>query len=248
MRHIQSLARGLKILDMLLENHEPQGVTDLAARLELDKSTVSRLLGTLEAHGYVQREKAGRRFVVGPRLQTLGGPLVNPYTLNEAARPYLVELAEQTGECAHIGVYAAGKAVVTDDVQAETSLLRVVGKTGRTIHLHNTAVGKSLIAFGDFPLPDALPAITPRTITDATRLQAHLADVCASGYAFDDEENEPGVRCLAAPVYDAQGQVIAALGLSGPTVRVTDAHVEALAAQVIASARAFSMALGYNGN
>jgi IclR family transcriptional regulator, KDG regulon repressor len=245
MREIQSLARGLRIVDYIVNADRPVTVTELATLLEVDKSTASRLVQTLQNYGYLQQDTNSRAYVVGKRLHTVGWQITNRYDLRETARPFLDQLAEATGECAHIGVYSAGKVVVTDDVQPDTSLLRVVGKTGRGIYLHNTAVGKGLLAHGDFPLPDDLPAVTDATITDPDALRRDLARVKACGYALDDEENEIGVRCIAAPVFDAVGSTIAAIGVSGPKVRISDDQIEVLGKAVCEAARRLSRELGY---
>ncbi|HVO69393.1 MAG TPA: IclR family transcriptional regulator C-terminal domain-containing protein, partial [Aggregatilineaceae bacterium] len=122
---------------------------------------------------------------------------------------------------------------------AEASL-RVVGGIGRKIPLHSTAVGKALLAFSDLPVPAHLESETSRTITDLARLLEHLEHVRAQGYALDDEEHHEGVRCIAAPVYDYMGSAIATIGISGPTVRVTDDRIPELAQQVLAAARELS--------
>lgn len=245
MREIQSLARGLKIMDILINSNSPQSVTSLAAELEIDKSSASRLVRTLENYGYVQQAKDSRAYTVGKRMFTVGWQLTNRYALRETAKPYLDFLAAKTGECAHIGVYSSGKALVTDDVQSETSLLRVSGNSGRSIYLHNTAVGKCLLAHGDYPLPQELPFITEKTITTEQALETELADIRNKGYALDDEENESGVRCIASPVFDTVGIIVAAIGISGPTVRVTDETIEPLTQIVINVAQQLSAELGY---
>lgn len=248
MREIQSLARGLQILDLLTYAQQPISVTEIALYLDVDKSTASRLVGTLENYGYAQQARGSRGYTIGKRLHSIGWQITNRYALRELAKPYLHMLAESTGECAHIGVYSSGKALITDDVQPETSLLRVVGNSGRLIHLHNTAVGKTLIAFGDFPLPDELPEVTSLTITDEERLHQELETVCIQGFALDDEENEPGVRCIASPVYDQMGVTVAAIGISGPTVRVIDNKITDYAQQIIEVACKLSRDLGYEGS
>ncbi len=245
MREIQSLARGLRIIDLLVNVNRPVTVTEVASMLEVDKSTASRLIHTLQSYGYIQQDRNSRAYVVGKRLHTIGWQITNRYALRETARPLLEQLAELTGECAHIGVYSSGKALVTDDVQSDTSLLRVVGNTGRLIHLHNTAVGKGLLAHGDFPLPDELPAVTDCTITNPTTLQRELTRVRDQGFALDDEENEIGVRCIAAPVFDAMGATVAAIGISGPKVRVGDDKVNKLGQMVYEAAQRLSCELGY---
>lgn len=247
MREIQSLARGLQLLDTIINSGRGHSVTELAERFDLDKSTVSRLLKTMESYGYIQQERNSRNYTVGKRMYGIGWQLTNRYSLRETAKPYLNRLAEQTGECAHIGVYSAGKALVTDDVQPETSLLRVVGTSGRLIGLHNTAVGKSLIAFGDFPLPEELPQFTPKTITDIQVLMTHLETIRQQGYALDDEENEPGVRCIGVPVYDEVGITVATIGISGPTIRITPRNLADFVEILWQSACELSRDLGYDG-
>lgn len=229
MSEIQSLARGIRILELIWQAGRSMGITELAEQLEIDKSSASRLVKTLVQHGYLQHEQTSRRFVPGVRLYQIGWELVNRMPLREKARKHLYRLVEATGECAHTAIYSEGKALMIDDVEAEASL-RVVGGVGRMLPMHCTAVGKSLLAFAKLPMPALLDSKTPRTISDSASLAAHLSEVvCASGYAYDDEEHEPGVRCLAAPVYNQQGIAVAAIGISGPTIRVTDDRVVALA-------------------
>lgn len=246
MREIQSLGRGLQILDILTNTRRPYSVTELAEILGVDKSSASRLVRTLENYGYVKQEKNSRAYTIGKRLFAIGLQLTNRYAIRESAKPYLNYLAAQTGECAHIGVYSSGHALVTDDVQPETSLLRVIGNSGRLIGLHNTAVGKSLIAFGDFPLPEELPSHTSNTITDIHELVQQLEEIRSRGYSVDDEENEPGVRCIASPVFDDMGVTVATIGISGPTVRVTYDNLESLAMIVKEVAYNFSCELGFD--
>ena len=244
MTEIQSLSRGLQILDMFADADQGLGITEIASALAIDKSSASRLVKTLVSHGYVQPEAGSRRYVLGKRLHSISWQILNRIPVREQARPYLYRLVIQTGECAHTAVYSQGKALVIDDVEAEASL-RVVGQTGRMIHLHCTAVGKGLLAFSHFDMPDDLPARTTRTIISAEALRAHLAVVRQQGYAYDDEENEIGVRCLAAPVYDLTGMLVATIGISGPTVRVTPDRIAALSEAVMNAGCELSRELGF---
>lgn len=244
MTEIQSLARGLMILDAIVDESRGLSVTELAERLDIDKSSASRLIKTLARFDYVQQENGSRRYVLGKRLHHIGFHMLNRWPIREKAKKYLYRLVRETGECSHTAIYAEGKALVIDDVEAEASL-RVVGGIGRLLPLHCTAVGKSLLAFSELTIPDDLRPLMPRTITDRNQLAAHLDMVRANGYAFDDEEHEPGVRCLAAPVYDPYGTPIASIGISGPTVRMTPERIEPLAQMVIQAACELSAELGY---
>lgn len=244
MSEIQSLARGVAILDMVANAERSMSITEIAEALAIDKSSASRLVKTLVQSEYLQPERGSRRFVLGKRLYQLSWQLLNRMPVREKARPFLYRLVQITGECSHTAVYSEGKALVIDDVEAEASL-RVVGGIGRRIPLHCTAVGKGLLAFSELPLPAVLERKTSRTITDTALLHEHLAHIRAVGCALDDEEHEPGVRCLAAPVYDQMGSVIATIGISGPTVRVTDDRLPWLGEQVMQIARELSAELGY---
>lgn len=245
MSEIQSLARGLAILDLFAQTDHSLSITEIAQALSIDKSSASRMVRTLVNHDYVQPDGQTRRYRLGKRLHLIGWQLVNRMPVREKAHPYLELLVQQTGECAHTAVYSQGKALVIDDVEAQASL-RVSGGTGRLIPLHCTAIGKSLLAFGDMVFPTELKSYMPGTITDAEALETHLAQIRVQGYAIDNEEHEPGVRCLAAPVFDYLGAAIASIGISGPTVRITQERIPSLAAHVIRAAHALSVDLGYH--
>ena len=248
MREIQSLARGLQIVDLLMNSRSPKSVTELANFLDVDKSTASRLVRTLENYGYVQQAKTSRAYVAGKRLHSIGWQLTNRYALRELAQPFLKQLVRETDECSHIGVYSSGKILVIEDIQAETSSLRVIGGSGRVTHIHNTALGKALLAFADLPMPDMLPRITANTITEPEQFQVELEISRQRGYAIDDEENEYGVRCIAAPVFDSMGIAIASMGISAPTTRVQYSDIESVARAVREMAFQLSCQLGYDEN
>jgi IclR family KDG regulon transcriptional repressor len=239
MTEMQTLARGLKILDLIANTDRALGITEIANLLDLDKSSVSRLVKTLVNYGYVQPDTTSRGYVLGRRVRQIGWHYLNRIPVREKAKPYLFRLVEETGECAHTSVYSEGKALMIDDVEAEASL-RVVGGIGRKIPLHCTAVGKALLAFSDLPIPAHLESETARTMTDHDELLIHLEHIRAQGYALDDEEHQEGVRCIAAPVYDYMGTAIATIGISGPTVRVTDERIPWLARRVMEAARELS--------
>ena len=135
--------------------------------------------------------------------------------------------------------------MVVADIES-TAQLRVVSGEGRLIPNHCTAIGKCLIAFGNFPLPRELERHTPRTITTREQLKLHLAQIRERGYAVDDEEHEFGVRCLAAPIFNERGEGIASIGISGPTVRVTLDKVGKLAEVVTSASRELSQMVQKN--
>ena len=124
------------------------------------------------------------------------------------------------------------------------ALVPVAACSPSAMQLHCTSAGKCLLAFGHAAIPSQLPARTGRTITSPEILRLHLAEIVEQGYALDDEENDPGVRCLSAPVFNGSGEAIGCVGIDGPSVRITEANIETLAAHVVAAAARLSTAIG----
>jgi DNA-binding IclR family transcriptional regulator len=246
MDEVQSLARGLMIIDIIAASQNSVGITELSQRLQIDKSTASRLVQTLANYGWVERDDAGRRYRIGPKFSPFSqnSPL-NHERIRLLARPVLIQLVAQTGECAHIAVPMLGGVYVIDDVETD-ALLRVVSGVGRTTQLHCTALGKVLLAFGYLDLPRELTRFTTRTITDYQQLEDELAHVRAQGFAVDDEELTEGVRCIAAPIQNFAGDCVAAIGISGPAVRVTADRVARFAEIVVCAGAELSKALKFN--
>jgi IclR family transcriptional regulator, KDG regulon repressor len=239
MSEIQSLARGLKILDLLSRSQDGVSITELAETLGVDKGSASRLVSTLAHYGYAEKDGGTRRFHLGSQVVSLSRSVLTRLPLREAAKPYLRQLMEQTGECAHLAVPAQGKVMYIDQVESPATL-RVNAQVGTMNPLHCTALGKVLLAFGDLDFPNNLDTFTRRTITDPETLRLHLKDVRRQGYAVDDEEFDLDVRCIAVPVFDFRGKVIGSMGISGPATRVTTERLPELAAIVIEIGKSLS--------
>jgi DNA-binding IclR family transcriptional regulator len=248
---VAALERGLKILDLLIELEtdpvrRPRGlsVQQIALELDVHKSTASRLMHTLVAMGYAVPNRGSRRgFRLGPMVQMHLGLTMDQRQLSELAHPFLVRLVEETGECAHVAVASGPWALVIDSVETGHSLRVVAGKE-RRVPLHCTSAGKCLLAYGLAAIPPEMPARTTRTLTNPEILRLHLADVVERGFAFDDEENHPGVRCISAPIFNGQGSAIGCIGIDGPTVRMVDTAIDALVEKLIAAAGELSATLG----
>jgi IclR family transcriptional regulator, KDG regulon repressor len=245
MNEIQSLARGLKILDFLGQNPDGISITELAELIDVDKGSASRLVATLAHYGYAERDEVSRRYYVGSQIVSLSRSVLNRLPLREAAKPFLRQLMERTGECAHLGVPAQGKVMYIDQVESPVTL-RVNAQVGTLNPLHCTALGKILLAFGGGDLPEEMPAFTANTITDAAALKNHLEQVKRVGYAVDDEEFDLGVRCIAVPVFDFRGKLAGAIGVSGPASRVTLARLPEMTAAVIEIGKALSERMTFN--
>lgn len=244
MTEIQSLARGLKILDLLDQAPDGLGITELAEALGVDKGSASRLVATLAQYGYAERDPITRRYHLGPQVVSLSRSVLTRLPLREAARPFLRQLMERSGECAHLAILAQGKALYIDQVESPATL-RVNAAVGTMNPLHCTALGKILLAFGNLEIPSPLETFTANTITDPGVLQRRLDEIRLLGYAVDDEEFDPGVRCIAAPVFDFRGKAAGAIGISGPSTRMTTDRLPELAAVVMEIGKSLSERMAF---
>jgi len=246
---IQAIERAVAILNAFSAEEPEFGVTDLADRLGLHKSTVHRFLVNLEAAGLVERDRRTSRYRLGLRIFELGGLVLQQMNLWDEALPLLEGLVRDSGETGHLAVLDGGEAVYIEKVEARRAL-RIPSAIGRGYPAHATSLGKVLLANLDRDAAGALIAerglhrCTPKTITDADALWRELDQIRAAGYAVDDEEYEEGLRCIGAPIIGHTGQVVAALGIGGPVTRVTPERVEELASLVIAAATNLSKRMG----
>jgi DNA-binding IclR family transcriptional regulator len=239
MSEIQSLARGLKILDLLGQSADGLSITALAEALGVDKGSASRLAATLRHYGYVEKDEDTRCYHLGPQVVNLSRRVLARLPLREAAKPFMRQLMERTGECAHLAVLTQGKVLYIDQVESPATL-RVNAEVGTMNPLHCTALGKALLAFSKIEIPAFLETHTPHTITDPAALRQALEETQRQGYAVDDEEFTADVRCIAVPVFDYRGKVIGSIGISGPATRITLERLPELAAMVVETGKALS--------
>jgi len=245
---LASLHRGLEVIDCFTLRAS-WSLAELAQHLGQNKATLFRVLHTLEQFGYLAKDGATGRHVPGLRLHTLGAAAVQHETLRWQALPPLQDLAQATGETVHVGILHDG-VVVTVQVVEGTHAVRMHSAVGKRSPAHASALGKVLLAY----LPDAevealvarhgLPRFTASTLTTPAALREALHRVRQQGYAPDEEEIEPGLRCLAAPITDQAGRPTAALAISAPASRMTPEAVAALLPQVKATAARISRMIG----
>jgi len=240
----QAVDRAAKLLIQVVHCSGPVTFTELTAASGLAKSTTSRLLMALERNGLVQRDGRGR-FRPGEVFVSYawrGGAEAGLITV---AQPFLDRLGDATGETINLGV--ASRGMVEQVAQVDSTYL--IGGTnwvGLSVPLHCAALGKVLLAYDAAELPPGrLTRRTSRTITSREALAADLAEVRRRGYAVTNEELEPGLVAVAAPVYRDGATVVAALSVSGPASRLTRARVPGVAARCMTEARALSAVLGY---
>lgn len=220
MRLLQSLNRGLEALDYLTARSEPSRLTDIALHLDVDKSNASHVLRTLVAAGYAEQTD-NRRYKATSKVQPKQGhDLEEIIACREGLHQTLVDLVDLTGECSHMAVLVGTRVWYVDKISSPLPL-KVDHPIGSLAPLHCTALGKAFLAFGDARETGALEPFTPKTITRPQALVAEIETTRRRGYAVDDEEFSPGIRCAAVPIYAAPGDMIAAIGVSGPSARVS---------------------------
>jgi IclR family acetate operon transcriptional repressor len=247
---VQSLVRALTLLNRIAESPE-NGVTltDLAMQAGLPASTVHRLLTTLEQERYVKFNPDGRLWSVGVQAFVAGCSFTKTRSLVALARPYMRQLMEETGETTNLAVEDEGEAVYLAQVECR-QIMRVFARPGTRAPLHCSGVGKALLsAITDKKMTKILqqrgmPRLTVKTITSPAALRADLERIRVQGYAIDDEEHDVGLRCIAAPIFDETGDVVAAVSASGPMVRITEERIGQLGGLVLATAREISAAMG----
>jgi DNA-binding IclR family transcriptional regulator len=221
-RPVASVARALALLDQLAASETGLGVNELARRIDVNPSTASRLLATLESAGMVQRDGQGP-YRLGLHLVTLADRVLSRLDLQGLARPVLVELMQNTGETATLSVPGGGEAITVDSIPSRSSVVSMA-RLGRPSIAHATAVGKVMLAFGGGELPRDrdLVALTDRTITERGVLAAEVAAVRERGYGTVFGEREEDVNAIAAPVFDNTGALAAILGIQAPASRLAD--------------------------
>ncbi len=248
---VQSLERALDILEALAASGQGVGIVDLSTRVSLHVSTVHRLLATLVRRGYARQHAHSGQYALGFRLLNFSRAVQEQSDLRTEARTYLMRLTENSGETSNLIVLHQNQAMYIDQVQSPR-LARIFAEIGRCVPLHSTGGGKAILAcLGEeeraaLLAGHNLESLTPHTITSIEALEQVLMQVRAQGYAVDDEEQEEGVRCVAAPVRDHTGRVAAALSVSGPTSRMTRERITELGQIVVAACEELSREIGYD--
>jgi len=246
--HTQALSRGLAVLEALATTEGGATLTALAEMLALPAPTAHRLLATLGEAGYVQQGPGGE-WLVGVRAFRVGSAFLDHRNLVVAAYPHLKRLMELSGETTNLAVVDDGEAVFVEQVPCR-ELMRMSVKLGARAPLHASGAGKAMLAAMSAAAADAalakrgLHRYTAHTLASRERLAAELAATRARGYAIDDEEHADGLRCVAAAIWDENGEPWAAISVAGPTSRITADRVTALGALVRGVADDITAALG----
>ncbi|MFI6477318.1 IclR family transcriptional regulator [Nonomuraea sp. NPDC050663] len=238
---VQSVDRAIAILEILARDGATR-VTDLAAALEVHKSTAFRLLGALEQGGLVEQSGERGRYRLGFGVVRLAGAATAQLDLSRESREVCGRLAEEVGETVNIAVAQDGFAVNITQVRGPAAISGH-NWVGQRTPAHATSSGKVLLAFGALPLPGQLERFTARTIVDPELLG--LGAVRRDGWAATEEELEVGLNAVAAPIRGADGSVIAAVSASGPSYRLTPERLPLVAGLLVEGAREISQRIGF---
>jgi IclR family KDG regulon transcriptional repressor len=239
-----------------LSKPSKESLTSLRSWDKIPKGTAHRLLSSLHYCGFVRQDEKTRDYFLGFRLVELGNFLLSQLDLRKEAGLSLRDLAERTKETIYLVLLDQNEVVYIDKVETDQnpSGLRMASHIGLRNPAHSCAVGKVLLAHlpeeavDHFLQENALLKRTENTRSDPSSLKKHLKAVRTQGYTIDDEENEKGVRCVAAPIFNEMGKAVAVISLSGPAFRVTKKIIhETLKKEVVETALKISQRLGFRG-
>ena len=246
---LSSVAMAVRLLKTFSDGEAEIGVSALAARLGLAKSTVHRLASTLVAEGMLEQNPETGRYRLGIALFGLGALVRRRMNLSTEAKPFLFALRERTNETVLLAIPTDGEVMYVYNLES-TQAIRMRSDIGVRKPAVCTAEGQAILAFQpeeaiERVIAAGLLARTPQAITDPQRLDAALAQIRRRGCAVEDEESEIGMRAVAAPIRDDGGNVVAAVGVAGPVTRLSRRTLAAFAPHVIETAAAISRRLGY---
>jgi len=249
---VQSLTRGLTLLELIADSHGSVALTELAQQAGLPNSTTHRLLSTMQQQGFVRQVGDLGLWTIGAHAFVVGSSFLQSRNLLALVHPVLRSLMDASGETVNLAVLDLSdhQAVIIDQVQC-TQLMRMSAPIGGKLPMHASGAGKAFLAhLSDEQVTTLLHQkglhyYTPKTLMSPQSLKENLAQVRKAGFSFDDEEHALGLRCVAAPIYDDHGEPFAALSISGPIARMTDDRITELGALVIREAR--QVTLAYSG-
>jgi DNA-binding IclR family transcriptional regulator len=248
---VPALDRALTLLELLGRSKAGLTLPELVVQTGLPKSSVHCLLVTLQRRGYLYRNERTSRYLFGMKLLSLANSAISGMKLRDQAMSFLRGLMNETGLTTHLAILENQEAVLVSKCEP-SGIVRLATWIGKRMDVHCTSLGKALIAYCPSEELDriikehGLPRHNDNTICSRKKLKEELQRVVERGYAVDDEEDELGLRCIGAPVFNLDGQVIASISLAGTTAQVTAENVPMLAARLIETAMALSQSLAHD--
>ena len=247
---IKSLDRALEVL-VQLGDMQGGTLSEIAGALNQSPATIYRVLTTFQGRGFADFDEKAQVWSIGPVAFLTGSQFLRRTSLVERARPIMRDLMEATGETANLGIERDGMVLFLGQVETHATI-RAFFPPGTASAMHASGIGKALLCRMDDKrqrqvlAASQMEQYTPFTLTDPDAMIADLRAAKARGYALDGEERNIGMRCIAAPVFNVFGEVIAGISVSGPTARITEDRIDALAAHVMDAAAILTRAIGGN--
>ena len=249
---IQSVDRAFDVLDILASRH---GLTlsEVAAELHQSPATIYRVLSTLQARKIVETDPVTQVWNIGPAAFQIGYAFVRRSSVVERSRPIMRDLMMQTGETANLGIEKSDMVIFVSQVETHETI-RAFFPPGTQSPMHASGIGKALLAhYSDDRIAKLLKRhplekFTDKTIIDPEKLLQEMKTIRAQGFAFDDEEKNLGMRCIASPILNFFGEAVAGISVSGPKHRITPDHINTIGAAVTNAAKTLSQSLGATSN
>jgi IclR family transcriptional regulator, KDG regulon repressor len=247
---VKALARALSILEVLLHHPSPITITQLSQQLGIFPSTVHRMIDTLKYWGFVEQVPNSQEYTLGLKVIELGMARLHQISVFNESAPFLKQIAQKFNETVNLGVLDEGEVVYLDKVES-TRIVKAILYPGRRAPFHCTAIGKVLMAFQPKSVRSKIIAGTEltkynkNTITDPKMLEDELLKIKQSGYAIDNGEQIEEVNCIAVPIYDIHGKVIAAISISAPAFRMSSEKRKEMISVSKKKAMDISRRLGY---
>jgi len=227
--NIRSVSRALELLKTFSGAQSELSLAEISRRLNLNRSTTFRLLVTLQAHDYLEQDRESRKYRLGVTCLELGSVFLNQSDIRKEALPILSRLRDECKEAVHLARLAGSEVVYLEKLEGLLPIGIMGSRVGGRAPAHCTGLGKAMLAY----LPETeicqlyaesgLHRFTPNTITDVTELLSELVSIRERGYAIDNEEHEPDVKCVAVPIWNYRQKVVGAISVSGPASRIDQA-------------------------
>lgn len=250
--HVKSVEKAIYLLNLLAEEKREMSLSEIAVCMGWPKTTVYGILATLRDYQFVDQSPASGHYGLGSRLFELGNQVARGWDIREAARPIIQRLSRTLGETVQLATERGGEVLYLEKLES-TQMLRIVSEIGARLPMHCSGLGKVLLAYkspGEIAWilrEHGMPRMTERTITDREALERELIRVRRDGTAMDDGEIMEGLRCIAAPIFGADGQVKYAVSLSGLAASLQGERLELVRRELLLAAGDISRAMGYRG-
>lgn len=248
--HVKSVERAIRLINLLAEERRELPLSEIASRLGWPKTTAYGILATLRDYQFVEQSTATGHYGLGARLFELGSEVARGWNIREAAGPVLQRLNRKLGETVQLATEKGGEVLYIEKLES-THMLRIVSETGARLPMHCSGLGKVLLAYktpGEVAWilrKHGMPRMTERTITDREVLERELIRVRRDGSAMDDQEIMEGLRCIAAPIWSADGQVKYAVSISGLAMSLQGERLDFVREELLQAAGDISRAMGY---